>query len=179
MPKTAGKKATAADADIVMKLYDLRREAEMRKARNWYGNADFSSWDAVQKVAMAWGTPENAWFRQVLTYWENAASLVLRGVVNRDLAGLAELATELVGVVEDLRAGDDRHPLVEEPHQEARHARLGLAALAQEDDVLPREDGVFDLRQNGVLVADDAGEELRAGLEPLDEVVAELLLDRF
>ena len=85
MPKTAGKKATATDADIVMKLYDLRREAEMRKARNWYGNADFSSWEAVQKVAMAWGTPENAWFRQVLTYWENAASLVLRGVVNRDL----------------------------------------------------------------------------------------------
>jgi hypothetical protein len=85
MPKTAGKKATAADADIVMKLYDLRREAEMRKARNWYGNADFSSWEAVKKVAMAWGTPENAWFRQVLTYWENAASLVLRGVVNRDL----------------------------------------------------------------------------------------------
>ena len=85
MPKTAGKKATVADADIVMKLYDLRREAEMRKARNWYGNADFSSWEAIQKVAMAWGTPENAWFRQVLTYWENAASLVLRGVVNQDL----------------------------------------------------------------------------------------------
>jgi len=85
MPKTAGKKATAADAKIVMELYDLRREAEMRKARNWYGNADFSSWEAVKKVAMAWGTPENAWFRQVLSYWENAASLVLRGVVNRDL----------------------------------------------------------------------------------------------
>ena len=68
-----------------MKLYDLRREAEMRKARNWYGNADFSSWEAVQKVMMGWGTPENAWFRQVLTYWENSASLVLRGVVNHDL----------------------------------------------------------------------------------------------
>ena len=85
MPKTAGKKATAADAKIVMELYDLRREAEMRKARNWFGNADFSSWEAVQKVAMAWGQPENAWFRQVLSYWENAASLVLRGAVNREL----------------------------------------------------------------------------------------------
>ncbi|HEX9121404.1 MAG TPA: hypothetical protein VF840_12770 [Terriglobales bacterium] len=85
MPKTAGKKATAADADIVMKLYDLRRESEMRKAREWYGNADFSSFEAVKKVAMGWGSKENAWFRQVLTYWENAASLVLRGVVNRDL----------------------------------------------------------------------------------------------
>ena len=84
MAKTAGKKATAADAGIVMELYDLRRESEMRKARNWYGNADFSTWE-VQKVAMAWGTQENAWFRQFLTYWENAASLVLRGTVNRDL----------------------------------------------------------------------------------------------
>ncbi len=85
MPKTAGKKATAADAEIVMKLYDLRRESEMRKARHWYGMADFSSWEAVQKIMMAWGTQENAWFRQFLTYWENAASLVLRGAVNRDL----------------------------------------------------------------------------------------------
>jgi hypothetical protein len=85
MPKAAGKKATPADAEIVMKLYDLRREAEMRKARNWYAHAEFSSWEAVQKVAMGWGSQENAWFRQVLTYWENAASLVLRGVVNTDL----------------------------------------------------------------------------------------------
>jgi hypothetical protein len=85
MPKTAAKKATAADADTVMKLYDLRREPEMRKARNWYGNADFSSWEAVQKVMMGWGTPENAWMRQVLSYWENAASLVLRGAVHQDL----------------------------------------------------------------------------------------------
>jgi len=85
MPKTAGKKATVADAELVMKLYDLRREPEMRKARAWYGTAEFSSWDTVQKILMGWGTQENAWFRQNLTYWENAASLVLRGVVNPDL----------------------------------------------------------------------------------------------
>jgi hypothetical protein len=82
---TDGKKATAADADIVIKLYDLRREAELRKARNWYANADFGSWEALQKVMLAWGTQENAWFRQVLTYWENTASLVLRGAVDPDL----------------------------------------------------------------------------------------------
>jgi hypothetical protein len=85
MEKNDGKTATAADADIVIKLYDLRREAEIRKARNWYANADFSSWEALQKVMLAWGTQENAWFRQVLTYWENAASLVVRGVVDSDL----------------------------------------------------------------------------------------------
>ena len=30
------KKATAADAEIILKLYDLRREPELRKARNWW-----------------------------------------------------------------------------------------------------------------------------------------------
>ena len=30
------KKATATDAQLILQLYDLRREAEMRKARNWW-----------------------------------------------------------------------------------------------------------------------------------------------
>jgi hypothetical protein len=78
-------KATTADAELILKLYDLRREAEMRKARNWW----FSFWpesaDDFMKVGMAMGTQENAWLRQVSGYWEMAASLVLHGAVNRDL----------------------------------------------------------------------------------------------
>ncbi len=85
MPKKTAKKATAADAEIVMKLYDLRRETEMRKARNWFASTQLQTFDDLVKIAMAYGTQENAWYRQVLTYWENAASLVLRGVVNPDL----------------------------------------------------------------------------------------------
>lgn len=85
MAKTAVKKANASDARIVMKLYDLRRESEMRKARDWYARWELSSYDDLHKIGMAWGSQENAWFRQVLTYWENAAWLVLRGAVNRDL----------------------------------------------------------------------------------------------
>jgi len=30
------KKATAADAQLILQLYDLRRESELRKARNWW-----------------------------------------------------------------------------------------------------------------------------------------------
>ncbi|MGI9103962.1 MAG: DUF4760 domain-containing protein [Terriglobales bacterium] len=85
MAKSAGKKATAADADIVMKLYDLRREAEMRKARNWFASWSPQSFDEITQLSMNFAADENRWMRQVLTYWENAASLVLRGVVNRDL----------------------------------------------------------------------------------------------
>jgi hypothetical protein len=78
-------KATATDAELILKLYDLRREAEMRKARNWW----FSFWpesaDDFMKVGMAMGTQENAWLRQVSGYWEMVASLVQHGSVNREL----------------------------------------------------------------------------------------------
>lgn len=85
MAKSAGKKATAADAEICMKFYDLRREAEMRKARNWFGMWQIQSFDDLLKLSMNFGAQENAWYRMVLTYWENGASLLLRGAVNRDL----------------------------------------------------------------------------------------------
>jgi hypothetical protein len=84
MAKT--KKATATDADICMKLYDLRREAEMRKARDFV-NYQFQpqGLDDVLKVVQAMGTQQNAWCRQVFSFWENAASLVLNGLVQPEL----------------------------------------------------------------------------------------------
>jgi hypothetical protein len=80
------KKATSADAQVIMRLYDLRREPEMRKARNWWFT-DFwpNSADDFIKVAMAMGTQENNWLRQVGGYWGMAASFVLSGAVNQDL----------------------------------------------------------------------------------------------
>ena len=79
------KKATAEDAKIIMHLYDLRREAEMRKARHWYGGWWPANADDIMQVINAFGTQENAWFRQVNGYWDMAASFVLRGVLNEDL----------------------------------------------------------------------------------------------
>ena len=80
------KKPTAADAQIILQLYDLRREAEMRKARNFYGmQFNPQSIDDVMKVVGAFGTDENRWFRQIVSYWEMAASLVLRGTVSEEL----------------------------------------------------------------------------------------------
>jgi hypothetical protein len=80
------KKATASDAEICMKLYDLRREAEIRKARNFI-NFQFHphSADDIVKLAIAIGTQENAWLRMVFSYWEYAASLLLNGVVHPGL----------------------------------------------------------------------------------------------
>lgn len=80
------KKPTVADAQLIVQLYDLRREAEMRKARHWWG-ADFfpQSADDFLKVAWAFGTQENAWLRQVSGYWGMVASFVLTGVLNEEL----------------------------------------------------------------------------------------------
>ncbi len=76
---------TTADAELIMKLYDLRREAEIRKARNWWLGFWPESADEILKIATALGTQENAWLRQVGGYWEMAASFVLHGTLNREL----------------------------------------------------------------------------------------------
>jgi len=78
-------KATATDAELILKLYDLRREAEMRKARNWWLSFWPESADDFMKVGTALGTQENAWLRQVGGYWELAASLVNHGTLNKEL----------------------------------------------------------------------------------------------
>jgi hypothetical protein len=80
------RKATATDADLCMKLYNLRREAEMRKARDFV-NAQFQPQgvDDILKLLQAMGTKENAWARQVFSYWENAASFVLNDIVHPGL----------------------------------------------------------------------------------------------
>lgn len=80
------KKPTVADAELILKLYDLRREPEMRKARSWWlGSFWPQTAEDFMKVAGAAGTQENNWLRQVMGYWEMSASLVLHGAANADL----------------------------------------------------------------------------------------------
>ena len=80
------KKPTAEDAQIIMRLYDLRREAEMRKARAWFaGWWPRSAEDVVQMMNSGTTPLENAWFRQVSGYWDMAASFVLRGALSDEL----------------------------------------------------------------------------------------------
>jgi len=80
------KKPNHADAELILRLYDLRRESEIRKARNWWLTTFWpENADDVVKIGMALGTQENNWLRQVTGYWEMAASFVVRGVLNQDL----------------------------------------------------------------------------------------------
>ena len=77
---------THADAELILKLYEARREPEMRKARQWW-TATFwpESADEINKIIRSMGSQENNWLRMVLGYWSMAASFVAQGVLNEDL----------------------------------------------------------------------------------------------
>ena len=78
--------ATPADAEIILKLYELRTETVLRQARAWM-TGEF--WPATAEeffaVAENPADPHNAWLRLVLTYWEMAAAMVLHGAVSAEL----------------------------------------------------------------------------------------------
>ena len=59
----------------------------------------------------------------------------------------------------------------------AQDAALGLAAQAEQDEILPRQNRVDDLRNDCVFKADDAGEERLLRLEPGNQVGAHLVFD--
>jgi hypothetical protein len=78
--------ATPADAEIVLRLYELRTEAEMRKARAWM-TGEFWPTTAEEFFAVSTNPADahSAWFRQVISYWEMAAAMVLHGAVSAEL----------------------------------------------------------------------------------------------
>ena len=80
------KKPTVEEARLILELYNLRREPEMRKARQWW-MAQFWPKDADDfvKLGMTMGTDENNWMRQVLSYWGIALSFVANGVLSEKL----------------------------------------------------------------------------------------------
>ena len=78
--------ATPADAEIILKLYQLRTEPVMRQARAWIGGEFWpSTAEEFFAVVDNPADPHNAWFRQVISYWEMAAAMVLHGAVSAEL----------------------------------------------------------------------------------------------
>jgi hypothetical protein len=69
------------DAELVLRLFDLRREAKLREARSWLGG--FYP-DSAQELHDAYGSPD-AYLRMVAGYWDIATSMVNLGVIHRGL----------------------------------------------------------------------------------------------
>jgi hypothetical protein len=82
MAKTPGK---YDDANLILSLYDLRREERLRAARKWFAALPpFTSREQFLSMCPQ-GTEENASFRMVTSYWDMASSFVVNGILNADL----------------------------------------------------------------------------------------------
>ena len=100
-----------------------------------------------------------------------------------DGSGVAHLVNDapgvgadgVVGVVVELAAVNDGDALVQQADHGANQAGFGLAALAQQDDVLAGQDGVFQLGDDGLLEADDAGKDWLFGADLGNQVAADFL----
>jgi hypothetical protein len=78
--------ATPADAEIILRLYQLRTEPVMREARAWIAGEFWpATVDEFYAVVGNPSHPHNAHFRQVISYWEMAAAMVLHGAVSAEL----------------------------------------------------------------------------------------------
>lgn len=71
------------EADLILKLYELRREETMRQARNWYF-AEFNPQSMADFTGAMFGE-HSGHLRMVVTYWDMAAALVNRGAISMDL----------------------------------------------------------------------------------------------
>ena len=74
--------STPQDADLILKLYDLRREATMREARNWMFTFNPTS---VQDVIDVLLSENSGHYRMVVSYWEMAAAMVINGSIDEKL----------------------------------------------------------------------------------------------
>ena len=70
------------DAELLLRLYELRREEKLRRAREWFGrNFRVQNAEEFDRLCPP-GSEENAFFRMVVSYWDMAASIVNHGLIH-------------------------------------------------------------------------------------------------
>jgi hypothetical protein len=95
------KKPTYEQANLHLKIYDLRRESRLRQARDWvFKNFYPKTIEEAMRIASP-GTEEGAFFGMVCSYWENACALLNHGLLHEDL--FFETSGEFFGVWERIR----------------------------------------------------------------------------
>ena len=70
------------DANLILKLYDLRREPVMREARNWFFSFNPTSTAEYMEAMMG---EHSGHLRMVISYWDMAASLVNNGAIDEQM----------------------------------------------------------------------------------------------
>ena len=109
---------TYDDANLILKLYEMRREDRIRQARTWFtAKCRVKSYEELMKLAPG-GSDDNASFRMVVSYWDLVASFVTSGVLNKEL--FFQSGRELLLVFERLR---DALPSIRAAYQDPNYLR--------------------------------------------------------
>jgi hypothetical protein len=119
-------RATFEDVNMILQLYEMRREDRLREARKWFtGSFKAKSFEEFQALCPP-GSEPNASYRMVTTYWEMVASFLTSGVLNAAL--FYQSGRELLFVWERVR---DIVPAVREAFTHPRELKnLEEAATA-------------------------------------------------
>ena len=97
---------THEQGQLQLQLYDLRREAKLRQARDWFNQNYFAdSFEESMRIA-PFGSQEGAYFMMVLSYWDQACAYLNHGLLHEQL--FFETSGEFFGVWERVR------PVIEE-----------------------------------------------------------------
>lgn len=114
-------KPTIEQARLILELYNLRREPEMRKARQWWLTTFWpTSADDIMKVVMDFGSQENNWLRQVGSYWGIAATFFLNGIISEKLFFEPSFCGELYFIFAKVR------PFLKEIREKAKNPDIFL-----------------------------------------------------
>lgn len=70
------------DANLILKLYDLRREKTMREARNWFFTFNPQSTKDFMDVLTS---DKSGYYRMVVSYWDMACSFVNNGALDEQM----------------------------------------------------------------------------------------------
>jgi hypothetical protein len=75
---------THEQVNLMLRLYDMRREPRLREAREWF-LTHFNATTAEEMMKLCPpGSQENAFMRMVISYWEMVASIVNRGLIDEE-----------------------------------------------------------------------------------------------
>ena len=94
------------DADLILKLYDLRREPVMREARNWLFTFNPTSIQDVYETLLG---EHSGHYRMVISYWDMAAAMVNNGAIDETLFNETNgehifVYSKIEPVIEEIRA---------------------------------------------------------------------------
>jgi hypothetical protein len=97
----AAKQPTHAQGQLQLQLYDLRREAKLRQAREWFNQNFFAdSFEEGMRIA-PFGSQEGAYFMMVLSYWDQVCAYLNHGLLHEQL--FFETTGEFFGVWERVK----------------------------------------------------------------------------